>query len=113
MIAETLERPPADVVQGFRDLLAFDSITCAISDCLGSVAPAHRGEAGAAAAGARRAANRELSLSSPASSLPTGAASLRKRSLAKFAEPSSPASAAALPSLAAAPILSPDRKSVV
>ena len=35
MIVETIERPPADIVQGFRDLLAFDSLTCAVSDCLG------------------------------------------------------------------------------
>ncbi len=35
MINEFIERPSAEVVQGFKDLLSYDSITCAISDCLG------------------------------------------------------------------------------
>jgi regulator of RNase E activity RraA len=35
MINETIERPPADIVEGFKSLLAHDSITCAISDCMG------------------------------------------------------------------------------
>jgi 4-hydroxy-4-methyl-2-oxoglutarate aldolase len=35
MINETIERPSEEIVQGFRDLLAYDSITCAISDCMG------------------------------------------------------------------------------
>lgn len=35
MINEPIKRPPAELVQGFRDLLAYDSITCAISDCMG------------------------------------------------------------------------------
>jgi len=35
MINETIERTSADIVQGFKDLLAHDSITCAISDCMG------------------------------------------------------------------------------
>ena len=35
MINETIERPPLEVVQGFRNLLRHDSITCAISDCMG------------------------------------------------------------------------------
>ena len=35
MINETIERTSAEIVQGFRDLLAYDSITCAISDCMG------------------------------------------------------------------------------
>ena len=35
MINESIERPPAEVVQGFRNLLSYDSITCAISDCMG------------------------------------------------------------------------------
>ena len=35
MINETFERPAAEIVQGFQDLLAHDSITCAISDCMG------------------------------------------------------------------------------
>lgn len=35
MINETIQRPPAAIVTGFRNLLAHDSITCAISDCMG------------------------------------------------------------------------------
>lgn len=35
MINENIERTSADIVQGFKDLLAHDSITCAISDCMG------------------------------------------------------------------------------
>ncbi|MCM8611771.1 RraA family protein [Accumulibacter sp.] len=35
MINETIERPPAEIVEGFKNLLAHDSITCAISDCMG------------------------------------------------------------------------------
>jgi 4-hydroxy-4-methyl-2-oxoglutarate aldolase len=35
MIFEYIDRPPAEIVQGFRELLAHDSITCAISDCMG------------------------------------------------------------------------------
>lgn len=35
MINETIQRPPADIVAGFRSLLAHDSITCALSDCMG------------------------------------------------------------------------------
>ena len=35
MINESIERPAAEVVQGFRNLLSYDSITCAISDCMG------------------------------------------------------------------------------
>lgn len=35
MINETIQRPSAEVVTGFRELLAHDSITCAISDCMG------------------------------------------------------------------------------
>jgi regulator of RNase E activity RraA len=35
MINETIERLPAEIVQGYRDLLRHDSITCAISDCMG------------------------------------------------------------------------------
>ncbi len=35
MINEAFERPAAEIVQGFQDLLAHDSITCAISDCMG------------------------------------------------------------------------------
>jgi regulator of RNase E activity RraA len=31
----SIVRPPRDVVQGFRDLLQFDSVTCAVSDCMG------------------------------------------------------------------------------
>ncbi|MFH0785864.1 MAG: RraA family protein [Pseudomonadota bacterium] len=35
MINETIERPPAYIVEGFKSLLVHDSITCAISDCMG------------------------------------------------------------------------------
>lgn len=35
MINESIQRPPAEIVTGFRNLLAHDSITCAISDCMG------------------------------------------------------------------------------
>jgi 4-hydroxy-4-methyl-2-oxoglutarate aldolase len=35
MINESIESPPAEVVQGFRNLLSYESITCAISDCMG------------------------------------------------------------------------------
>jgi hypothetical protein len=35
MINETIERLPSEIVQGFRNLLRHDSITCAISDCMG------------------------------------------------------------------------------
>jgi regulator of RNase E activity RraA len=35
MINEAIERLPAEIVQGYRNLLRHDSITCAISDCMG------------------------------------------------------------------------------
>jgi regulator of RNase E activity RraA len=35
MINESIEKPPEEIVQGFRNLLSYDSITCAISDCMG------------------------------------------------------------------------------
>lgn len=35
MINETIERLPPDILQGFRNLLRHDSITCAISHCMG------------------------------------------------------------------------------
>ena len=35
MINEIVKRPPAEIVDGFKSLLCFDSITCAISDCMG------------------------------------------------------------------------------
>ena len=35
MIVEVIERAPADLVQEFRALLRYDSVTCAISDCMG------------------------------------------------------------------------------
>ena len=35
MINEAIERPAPELVQGFRDLLVHDSITCALSDCMG------------------------------------------------------------------------------
>lgn len=35
-IIEQIERPPEDVVEGFRELLRrHDSVTCAVSDCMG------------------------------------------------------------------------------
>ncbi len=35
MINEKIERPSAEIVEGFKSLLLYDSITCAISDCMG------------------------------------------------------------------------------
>lgn len=35
MIVDKFERPHTDVITGFRELLQYDSITCAISDCMG------------------------------------------------------------------------------
>jgi 4-hydroxy-4-methyl-2-oxoglutarate aldolase len=35
MINETIDRPPLEIIEGFRNLLKFDSVTCAISDCMG------------------------------------------------------------------------------
>jgi 4-hydroxy-4-methyl-2-oxoglutarate aldolase len=35
MVIKSIERTPSDIVQGFKDLLTYDSITCAISDCMG------------------------------------------------------------------------------
>jgi 4-hydroxy-4-methyl-2-oxoglutarate aldolase len=35
MIAKKIQRPPAKIVEGFRSLLRYDSVTCAISDCMG------------------------------------------------------------------------------
>ncbi len=35
MINEAFERAAPELVQGFRDLLVHDSITCALSDCMG------------------------------------------------------------------------------
>ena len=35
MINENIERPSAEIVEGFKSLLSHDSITCAISDCMG------------------------------------------------------------------------------
>ncbi len=34
-IIEQIDRPPEDVVEGFRELLRHDSVTCAVSDCMG------------------------------------------------------------------------------
>ena len=34
-IIETIDRPSEEVVAGFRDLLQYESVTCAISDCMG------------------------------------------------------------------------------
>jgi 4-hydroxy-4-methyl-2-oxoglutarate aldolase len=35
MFTAPIPRPTADVVQGYRDLLRHDSVTCALSDCMG------------------------------------------------------------------------------
>jgi len=35
MINEKIERPPSEIVEGFRNLLHYDSVTCAVSDCMG------------------------------------------------------------------------------
>jgi regulator of RNase E activity RraA len=35
MIIERIDRPQGEVIAGFKDLLRYDSITCAISDCMG------------------------------------------------------------------------------
>jgi hypothetical protein len=35
VIIENVERPGAEIVAGFKELLRYDSITCAISDCMG------------------------------------------------------------------------------
>lgn len=34
MIIETIKRPPKQIVDGFKALLQYDSVTCAISDCM-------------------------------------------------------------------------------
>lgn len=34
-IIETIDRPSAEVLEGFRELLRYESVTCAISDCMG------------------------------------------------------------------------------
>lgn len=34
MIIEEIERTPKHIVEGFRDLLEYDSLTCAVSDCM-------------------------------------------------------------------------------
>jgi 4-hydroxy-4-methyl-2-oxoglutarate aldolase len=34
-IIETIDRPSEEVMEGFRDLLQYESVTCAISDCMG------------------------------------------------------------------------------
>jgi 4-hydroxy-4-methyl-2-oxoglutarate aldolase len=35
MIVENINRTPKDVVEAFRSLLQYDSVTCALSDCMG------------------------------------------------------------------------------
>lgn len=35
MIIEKIDRPPREVLDGFRSLLGHDSVTCALSDCMG------------------------------------------------------------------------------
>ncbi len=50
MINEAIARPAPELVQGFRDLLVHDSITCALSDCMGrlnAMTALNRGVAGA------------------------------------------------------------------
>ncbi len=34
-IIEQIDRPPEEVVEGFRELLGYESVTCAVSDCMG------------------------------------------------------------------------------
>jgi 4-hydroxy-4-methyl-2-oxoglutarate aldolase len=34
-IIETIERPSEEVVKGLRELLQYESVTCAVSDCMG------------------------------------------------------------------------------
>lgn len=34
-VIEEIERPPEEVVEGFRNLLRHESVTCAVSDCMG------------------------------------------------------------------------------
>lgn len=35
MIIETFKRTAPEIVEGFRKLLAYDSVTCAVADCMG------------------------------------------------------------------------------
>ncbi len=35
MIIEKIDRPSKQIVEGFARLLAYDSVTCAIADCMG------------------------------------------------------------------------------
>lgn len=35
MIIETIDRPPKHLIEGFENLLKYDSVTCAVSDCMG------------------------------------------------------------------------------
>jgi 4-hydroxy-4-methyl-2-oxoglutarate aldolase len=37
MIIEIIDRPATSIVEGFKDLLSHDSVTCAISDCMGQL----------------------------------------------------------------------------
>jgi regulator of RNase E activity RraA len=34
MIVQRIDRPPLEIIEGFKNLLRYDSITCAISDCM-------------------------------------------------------------------------------
>ena len=34
-IIETIDRPSEEVVEGLRELLQYESVTCAVSDCMG------------------------------------------------------------------------------
>ena len=35
MINSEIRRPSPEIVDGFKNLLQFDSVTCALSDCMG------------------------------------------------------------------------------
>ncbi len=35
MINESIDRSAMEIVEGFKNLLRYDSVTCAISDCMG------------------------------------------------------------------------------
>ena len=37
MINESIDRPAMEIVEGFKNLLRYDSVTCAISDCMGGL----------------------------------------------------------------------------
>lgn len=35
MIIENITRPPKQIVEGYKELLKYDSVTCAVADCMG------------------------------------------------------------------------------